>query len=66
MNDEEKKAIEDMRAFLDFALLHAEDVTFFSVLSTIGHDVNGLFNEDKLFLPRTHGYAERMAKDGHP
>lgn len=57
MHDEQKKALEDMKAFIDFAI--AEDMPFFSVLGTLGHDIRGLFEEDATFLPRTSGYAER-------
>ncbi len=57
MNKEQIKALEDLKAFITFAI--AEDMSFFSVLGTLGHDIRGLFDEDKTFLPRTNGYAKR-------
>lgn len=58
MTNEQRKAVEDLKAYLEFAL--AEDVPFYSVLGTVGHDIRGLFDEDATFLPRTSGYSERV------
>jgi hypothetical protein len=32
-----------------------------SCLANVGHDLNGLISGDKLFSPRTHGYAKHIA-----
>lgn len=56
MKQGQKEALLDLRAYIDFAL--KEHVSFYSVLGTIGHDVNGLFNGDAEFLPRTSGYSK--------
>lgn len=63
MNNEQRKALEDLRAFITFAL-DSDSMSFISTLGTIGHDVRGLFDEsDNIgstgFLPRSHGYAKR-------
>ena len=62
MNNEQKKALEDIKAFIGFAI--ENDMPFFSILGNIGHDVSGLLNEDDTFLPRTHGYAKRCKRCG--
>lgn len=60
MNKKEAKVLRDLQAFIGWAIESKQ--SYFSVLGTIGHDVSGLFNaDDKLFLPRTSGYAERVA-----
>lgn len=57
MNTEQIKALEDLKAFIQFAI--TENMSFYSVLGTLGHDIKGLFEEDDSFLPRTNGYAKR-------
>lgn len=58
MNEKEKEALQDVKAFIDFAV--AQDMPFLNVLGTLGHDIGGLLDGDKFFLPRTHGYAGRV------
>lgn len=62
MTTEEKQALQDLKAFIEFAI--NEDMPFFSTLGTIGHDVRGLYDQDETFLPRTHGYFKRCAQCG--
>lgn len=63
MTDEQKAALLDLAAFAKWAAENPDAITFTGALGTIGHDIRGLFDEDdKMFLPRTSGYAERMAK----
>ena len=31
---------------------------YLALVSTLGHDLNGLINEDKCFRPRVSGYAQ--------
>ena len=59
MEPESIKIIEDMRAYLAFAI--KENVPFYRILGTISHDVKGLLYDDLDFLPRTSGYALRCA-----
>lgn len=64
MEKNEKEALLDMKAFIEFAI--EEDLRFSMVLGTIGHDLNGLYENRKGFLPRTHGYFKRCAYCGEP
>lgn len=62
MTDSEKKIIEDIRAFLKWAI--ENDKEFLWALSNVGHDVNGIFLQVPAFLPRTTGYSDRGTSDG--
>ena len=57
MNKEESKILHDFVGFLNFAI--AENLRIGNVLSTLNHDIRGINEGDKTFLPRTSGYCKR-------
>ena len=58
MTKTEKEILEDFRAFIDFAL-SADTMPLEEVFDTLTHDIVGLGEENRLFLPRTSGYCKR-------
>ena len=58
MLDKEIEILKDLESYIKFSI--KEDISFTSVLYTIGHDVRGLINEDECFLPRTSGYSKHV------
>ena len=59
LTEEEKDILYNMQGFLQFAL--DNDMEFFMVLGTLGHDVTGLFAEhgkNRGFSPRTTSYGK--------
>ncbi len=64
MTKQEIKFLEDLRAFLDWAIVNhkAMKLSFWTVLATLAHDARGLFDykTDKFFSPRTSGYAKKV------
>ena len=61
MRNKEAKILRDMEAFIRYALL-SERFKFTEVLFTLGHDVSGILNKDKCFLPRTHNYEQKLGE----
>ena len=56
MEHRERQILRGIAGYIKWSLEH--DQKFGAVLGTIGHDVNGSFNEDPgTFAPRTRGYA---------
>lgn len=64
MTDDQKKMLQDLQAFITFAL--DKDLEFMQVLATIGHDTNGLLKAylkrgaENVSNPRTADYDRRM------
>ena len=64
MNDDQRAVLQDMQAFIQFAL--EKDLDYMNVIATLGHDVNGVLrnfgrpNKDDHVHPRTTGYAKKM------
>ncbi len=48
--------LEDLKSFIEFGINH--EMNYWTILSNIGHDVNGLMLEKDNFLPRTSGYSK--------
>lgn len=69
LNKKEVEFLKDIRAFIEWAIINKNSVSFWTVLATLAHDARGLFDykTDKFFLPRTSGYLKRqldeMAKE---
>ena len=57
MNDEDKKRIEDIRAFLKWAVDTGH--SFGWALAQVGHDIQGFLSWGQGFEPRTAGFAEK-------
>ena len=57
MTEEEKQKIEDIRAFLKWAI--DNDQSFMGTLSNVGHDITGFIIKDRGFTPRTAGYSTK-------
>ena len=62
MNEEDKKRIEDIRAFLKWAVDTGH--SFYWAMAQVGHDISGLLSGNLPFTPRTAGYAEYAEKEG--
>lgn len=64
MVKKEVETLKDLQAFIEFAIKNhrKKRVTFSWTLVDLAHDIGGTVREDKCFVPRTRGYAERMAK----
>ena len=56
MTEGEKTILEDMKGFIEFAIEH--DKSFLWTLANLGHDINGLLNQEPAFSPRTAGYSK--------
>lgn len=50
--------LDDMAAFMEFAKEY--ELKPMQILSTLIHDINGIWDDPEFFLPRTNGYAERL------
>lgn len=56
-----------LRDLLAFARFNHDDKSkdikakYYALVSVLGHDLNGLINEDKFFSPRCSGYS-KLAK----
>jgi len=56
----DKQFLYDLRAFVRY--IHNNDAKslsekYFALVATLGHDLNGILNEDKCFRPRVSGYS---------
>jgi len=56
-----KQYLKDTLAFVRY--IHNDEnrsdkAKYDALISTLGHDLNGLINEDKFFSPRVSGYAQ--------
>lgn len=56
-----KSFLKDLLAFTRY--IHNTDKMsiekkYFALVSTLGHDLNGIINEDKFFSPRVSGYSK--------
>ena len=56
-----KAYLEDTLAFIRF--IHndsnkSDRQKYLALVSTLGHDLNGILNEDQFFSPRVSGYAK--------
>ncbi len=59
MTKEEREILEDFQGYIQFELDNDdEDTRLTQVLSTLGHDIGGLFHKEECFLPRTDGYRK--------
>ncbi len=64
ISENERQVLEDVKAFIEFALRNG--LSFHSIVSIIGHDVNGLYRygfdlteaEKDAFVPKTCGYSK--------
>jgi len=61
VTDEERKAIQDLQGFLQYAL--DTDMGFITMLGTLAHDAAGLLTQDPMMWPRTAGYAEYRIRE---
>lgn len=61
MTKEEVQVLRDIQGWIDFCIMGNN--TLMHTLSHIGHDINGIVNEDIGFLPRTRGYAKFRGKE---
>ena len=62
MTSNEKKVLQDFAGFLLFVLENQKEKRFRSfsdVLFNLSHDIRGLVNQEKCFVPRTTGYHKR-------
>ena len=55
-----KQFLKDLLAYVNF--VHNDrtvddETKYHRLVQTLGHDLNGLINEDECFLPRVSGYA---------
>ena len=57
LTPEQVEVVEDMKAFLEFALNN--NVSYWQIIGTLNHDTRGLINEEPAFLPRTSGYSKK-------
>lgn len=63
MTKKQKDILTDMAGFIMYAQDNrVRDVSFREVLATLNHDVNGLLNGEKGFLPRSYNYAQHLVK----
>jgi hypothetical protein len=56
----DKQFMQDMLAYVRYIHYHKQlddKEKYAAIISTIGHDLNGLINEDIFFTPRVTGYA---------
>ncbi len=56
----DKQFMRDMLAYVRYIHNHKQlnnKEKYSAIISTIGHDLNGLINEDAFFRPRVSGYA---------
>ena len=64
MNKEQEEALCDLSAFIDNCIHNSDGKddpkAFFSVLSVLFHDIEGLGRIDELFVPRTKGYCKLL------
>lgn len=56
-----KQFHKDLLAFVRY--IHNNDTKslsekYFAIVATLGHDLNGIINEDKFFSPRCSGYSK--------
>ncbi|MFH1485752.1 MAG: hypothetical protein ABIH46_06755 [Chloroflexota bacterium] len=63
MNEKDKKTLEDIRAFLKWAIDNGH--CFMWALAQVGHDISGLLAGDPGFSPRTAGYSESGNKEAN-
>jgi len=57
----EKQFLKDLLAYVRY--VHNDNTLdagqkYYNLISTIGHDLNGVINEDRCFSPRVSGYAQ--------
>jgi len=53
--------LKDTLAFVRY--IHNDDTKslsekYFAIVSTLGHDINGILNEERCFSPRVSGYSK--------
>lgn len=60
MNRKEIEVLLDMMAFIHYAVLMRDRFGYPEVLGILAHDLRGLMNEEKCFLPRTHNYLRHL------
>lgn len=53
--------MQDLRAYLLFSM--ERGVSSEDMLMTVSHDLGGFLNGDRMFSPRSEGYAEVMKKN---
>jgi hypothetical protein len=56
----DKQFMKDMLAYVRYIHNHKKmnkKEKYAAIVSTIGHDFNGLINEDRFFTPRVTGYS---------
>jgi len=61
MMNKNTKFLKDLLAFVRY--IHNNDTMtmekkYYALVSTLGHDLNGVINEDKFFSPRCSGYSK--------
>jgi hypothetical protein len=57
----DKTFLKDLLAYVRFVHNHptySSKEKYAAIVSTIGHDLNGIINEDRCFSPRVSGYAK--------
>jgi hypothetical protein len=57
----EKQFLKDLLAYVRY--VHNDNTLepgqkYHNLISTIGHDLNGVINEDRCFRPRVSGYSQ--------
>ena len=57
-----KKFVEDLYAMAKF-LSKDKDMTAGEILFNVVHDLNGVVNEERCFLPRCDGYSDRREEE---
>ena len=60
MMNKTKEQLKDMLAFIRFVHNRpdwSDKHKYMALISTLGHDLNGIINEHRCFLPRTSGYS---------
>ena len=61
MNKNNKQFLKDLLAYVRFVHNHpkySSKEKYSAIVSTIGHDLNGIINEDAFFSPRVTGYSK--------
>jgi hypothetical protein len=61
MMNKNNQYLKDTLAFVRF--IHNDDTKsvsqkYAAIVSTLGHDLNGILNEDQFFSPRVSGYSK--------
>jgi hypothetical protein len=59
--NKDKQFLKDLRAFIQYIHFDknkTDQMKYLALVSTLGHDLNGVINEEPFFRPRVSGYSQ--------